>query len=100
MPPYKRRTESYYLLPEIAARVVRFAKNIFRYSGFAQINVPTYPTGLIGCCVGSEGGDVREPREAPEPELRKVLRYYSPEIHRGAFLLPRFASRLFEGEGK
>lgn len=94
------QAESYYLLPEIAARVVRFAKNIFRYSGFAQINVPTYPTGLIGCCVGSDGGDVREPREVPDPELQKVLRYYSPEIHRGAFRLPRFASQLFEGEGK
>ena len=80
--------------------MVRFARNIFKYSGFAQINVPTYPTGLIGCCVGSDCGDVREPREAPGPELQKVLRYYSPEIHRGAFHLPRFASQLFGGEEK
>ena len=92
------QAESYYLLPEIAARVVRFAKSNFKYWGFAQINVPTYPTGLIGCCTASEGSDVRSPARVPDAELRKVLRYYSPEIHRGAFLLPRFASRLFEGE--
>ena len=89
------QAESYYLLPEIAARVVGFAGRIFKSSGFAQINVPTYPTGIIGCCVASDGTDVREPARIPDPELRKVLRYYTPEIHRGAFELPGFARRLF-----
>lgn len=92
------QAESYYLLPEIACRVVGFAGAFFRSSGFAQINVPTYPTGVIGCCLGSDEGDVRVPKRCPDPELQQKLRYYSPEIHRGAFMLPLFAQRLFQGE--
>lgn len=90
------QAESYYLLPEIAQRVVRFAGELFKSSGFAQINVPTYPTGVIGCCLATEAGDVREPKRFPEGALKEELRYYTPEIHRGAFMLPRFAQELFE----
>jgi spermidine synthase len=90
------QAESYYLLPEIAQRVVRFAGELFKSSGFAQINVPTYPTGVIGCCLATEAGDVREPKRFPEGSLKNELRYYTPEIHRGAFMLPRFAQELFE----
>ena len=90
------QAESYYLLPEIAQRVVKFAKNFFKSSGFAQINVPTYPTGIIGCCTASDEGDVRLPARVPDADLQKQLRYYTPEIHRGAFMLPGFANKLFE----
>lgn len=89
------QAESFYLLPEIAQSVVKFAGTFFRSSGFAQINVPTYPTGLIGCCVASDEGDVRIPKRTPDAALQKQLRYYTPEIHRGAFTLPKFACELF-----
>jgi spermidine synthase len=89
------QAESYYLLPEIARRVVKFAGKFFQSSGFAQINVPTYPTGVIGCCVASDEGDVRIPKRVPEKELQQNLRYYTPEIHRSAFDLPRFAEEMF-----
>lgn len=89
------QAESYYLLPEIAQRVVKFAGECFRSSGFAQINVPTYPTGVIGCCVASDEGDVRVPSRVPDRELQQSLRYYTPAIHRSAFDLPRFAEELF-----
>ncbi|MBR2373040.1 MAG: polyamine aminopropyltransferase [Lentisphaeria bacterium] len=93
------QAESYYLLPEIACRVVKFAGRFFKSSGFAQINVPTYPTGVIGCCLGSDEGEVFLPRRMPDAELQKQLRYYSPEVHRSAFELPVFARRLFSKNG-
>ena len=93
------QAESYYLLPEIAQRVVRFAGKLFKSSGFAQINVPTYPTGVIGCCLASDEGDVREPKRLPEGALKESLRYYTPELHRGAFMLPGFARQLFGNQG-
>ena len=89
------QAESYYLLPEIAQRVVKFGRTFFKSCGFAQINVPTYPTGVIGCCVASDEGEVMIPKREPSPELQKVLKYYTPQIHRGAFMLPRFAEELF-----
>ena len=90
------QAESYFLLPEIAQRVVRFAGTFFKSSGFAQIHVPTYPTGVIGCCTASDFGDVREPQRFPDEALQQKLRYYTPQIHRGAFMLPGFAEKLFE----
>ena len=90
------QAESYYLLPEIAQRVVKFGKSIFKSCGFAQINVPTYPTGVIGCCVCSDEKDVTFPREAPGDEIQNQLRYYTPEVHKSAFQLPLFAENLFK----
>ena len=90
------QAESYFLLPEIAQRVVKFAGTFFKSYGFAQIHVPTYPTGVIGCCVASDEGDVREPKRFPDEAMQKKLRYYTPEVHRGAFMLPGFARELFE----
>lgn len=90
------QAESYYLFPDIAKRVVKFAQGLFKSAGFAQIHVPTYPTGVIGCCVASDEGDVSVPKRIPDPELQKRLRYYTPEIHRGAFMLPGFARELFD----
>ena len=90
------QAESYFLLPEIAQRVVKFAGTFFKSYGFAQIHVPTYPTGVIGCCVASDEGDVREPKRFPDEAMQKKLRYYTPDVHRGAFMLPGFARELFE----
>ena len=90
------QAESYYLLPEIAQRVVKFGKSIFKSCGFAQINVPTYPTGVIGCCVCSDEKDVTLPRENPGDEVQNQLRYYTPEVHKSAFRLPLFAENLFK----
>ena len=90
------QAESYYLFPDIARRVVKFAQGLFKNAGFAQIHVPTYPTGVIGCCVASDSECVYAPVRAPEEKLQKELRYYTPEIHRGAFMLPGFARKLFE----
>lgn len=92
------QAESYFLLPDIAKRVVKFAGDLFKSHGFAQLHVPTYPTGVIGCCVASDEGDVRIPKRVPSPELQKSLRYYTPEIHQGAFMLPGFARELFENK--
>ena len=90
------QAESYYLFPDIARRVVKFAKGLFRNADFAQIHVPTYPTGVIGCCTASDSECVRAPERRPDEALQKKLRYYTPEVHRGAFMLPGFARELFE----
>ena len=68
---------------------------------YAFTTIPTYPSGQIGFMIctkpGEEGGalDPREPRQAVPPpppgSSYPPLRYYNPEVHRAAFVLPTFA---------
>ncbi len=90
------QAESIYLLPEVVAQLAGVTRKLFRHYGYASILVPTYPTGTIGVCVGSDGSDVSAPKtEVPEG---MKLRYYTTAIHRGAFAVPRFAEVLVYGQ--
>jgi spermidine synthase len=82
--------------------------------GYAYTTIPTYPSGQIGmmvCHKARVGGapplDPREPRqpqppaggaatEAPSsaapPLALPALQYYTREVHRASFVLPRFAA--------
>lgn len=51
-------------------------------------NVPTYPGGYWAFACASLGPDVSEPRRERARGL--ATRYYSPEVHRAAFVLPPF----------
>lgn len=89
------QAESPYLLPEIVARLHAVSRKIFASVGYGAIMVPTYPTGMIGACVASDGGDVRIPKREVPPELAAQLRYYTADVHRAAFANPAFVNRLF-----
>lgn len=86
--------ESAYLWPDIVRRLNRLTGELFQYSGYASILVPTYPSGLIGTCVASDGGDVALPHRAVPSELQKRLRYYNFEVHRSGFVQPQFVVDL------
>lgn len=73
----------------------------FPVSGYALATVPSYPCGQIGFIIGSldSKASLKEPTKVfTNEEIDKMnLRYYTSEIHRTAFTLPRFAEkRLFE----
>jgi spermidine synthase len=84
--------ESIYLHRQVIQGVFSFARKLYPVTGYYYTVVPTYPSGLIGFSFCSLGRDpIKDIDEARAHQL-KDLRYYSPEIHRGAFALPRFAS--------
>jgi spermidine synthase len=58
--------------------------------------VPTYPGGNIGICLGSLGPDLTRPARKIDPGIQEQLKYYSPEIHKAAFVLPYFARKMLE----
>mmetsp|Transcript_26255 Transcript_26255/g.52323 ORF Transcript_26255/g.52323 Transcript_26255/m.52323 type:complete len:298 (+) Transcript_26255:77-970(+) len=65
---------------------------------YAYTTIPTYPSGQIGHIIATKGrGPCRVPARKPTEELQQVLRYYSPEIHDAAFVLPQFAKRAIFG---
>ena len=90
------QAESPWLLPDVVKQLVNAARDNFKFVDYAAISVPTYPTGMIACCVASDGGDVREPKAVPDAELAAQLRYYNAEIHRAAFVKPVFVRQLLE----
>ena len=66
--------------------------------GFASI--PSYPSGQLGFIVAStsQGTVLDEPlRKQTELESKEMkLKYYTPEVHKSAFSLPRFAKEVLE----
>lgn len=83
--------ESIFLHREVIEGVFSFAGEIFPKVGYYFTHVPTYPSGAIGFFFGSLGPDpVKNLDERRARRLRK-LKYYTPDVHRAAFALPRFA---------
>ncbi|KAE9404950.1 saccharopine dehydrogenase [Gymnopus androsaceus JB14] len=70
--------------------------------GFAQVlyaftTLPTYPSGQIGFLLaakagGPENGNLKEPTNYPNAQTR----YWNPDVHRAAFVLPEFGRTFLE----
>lgn len=79
---------------ELIKDVLAKAATVFPVVDYAYSCVPTYPSGQIGyllCSKASCAMYARTPRHEPTPELAAQLKYYTPAIHRAAFVLPAFA---------
>jgi spermidine synthase len=63
-----------------------FCKKLFKHAKYGYTCIPTYPSGQIGFVICSESADVSTPvRPAPEG-----MKYYTSDIHKAAFVLPKF----------
>ncbi|PNF32100.1 Spermidine synthase [Cryptotermes secundus] len=85
---------------DIVAQTFQHCHQTFRKASFAYAAVPTYPTGQIGFVLGSLSPETnfKEPlRIFSETELDSFnMNYYSAEVHRAAFILPRFARKALD----
>ncbi|XP_076765397.1 spermidine Synthase isoform X2 [Xylocopa sonorina] len=79
------------------ARTLQHCKSIFPVASYGVVSVPTYPTGQIGFVLGSLSPETnfKEPRKIfSDKELDEMnMKYYSDEVHRAAFVLPRFITK-------
>ncbi len=90
------QSESPFLLPDVVRQLNRAARSVFKYVGYAAFAVPTYPTGLIGACVASDGREVETPERELPAELEKTLRYYNAAVHAASFVRPGFVRKLLD----
>ena len=58
---------------------------------YAFTTIPTYPSGQIGFMICTKAGGTTDVRAPVRPPPSDALRYYTPEVHRAAFVLPKFA---------
>lgn len=94
--------------------VMHSTKSIFPVVDYAYTCIPTYPCGQIGFILASKTGtlrthpiyhgrsaltssmgaeqSLRRLKRSPEDQLLSQLKYYSPEIHSAAFVLPKFVT--------
>jgi spermidine synthase len=90
--------ESLFLHRNVIEGVHRFARELFSKASYYYTLVPTYPSGMIGFFFGSLGKDPLKDFDEARATRLEGLRYYSSQIHRAAFALPRFALEYFEGK--
>ncbi|EJD40881.1 saccharopine dehydrogenase [Auricularia subglabra TFB-10046 SS5] len=71
----------------------QITSKIFPVSEYAFTTIPTYPSGHIGfvICSKEKGRDMRTPLRT-----LKGTRYWNPDVHRAAFVLPEFARAYIE----
>lgn len=86
------QTDNPWFKGELTAQVYRDVQHIFPLARVYQANIPTYPSGLWTFTLGSKKYDplALKPEQIPELDTR----YYSPRMHRAAFVLPRFVEQL------
>lgn len=86
------QSESLMYHGSVIRSLARFQKTLFPTVQYYFTLVPTYPSGVIGFSFCSKRYDGVKHLRLARAQRLPGLHYYSPEIHRAAFTLPRFAS--------
>ncbi|MCM8900860.1 polyamine aminopropyltransferase [Caldicoprobacter algeriensis] len=88
------QTESPFFNAQLIRSVYASIKQIFPVTRLYLASIPTYPSGLWSFTLGSKRYD---PLEVDEEKILEIdTKYYSPEIHKSVFKLPRFVKNLLE----
>lgn len=83
---------------DLIRQVQKDVREIFPVTRLYTANIPTYPSGLWCFTLGSKKHD---PLEVKEERFHDIdTKYYTSELHRAAFVLPKFVRDLAEGKGE
>lgn len=87
------QSESPFFNGELIRHVQQDVRSLFPIAHLYLASIPTYPSGLWSFTIGSRRYD---PRELADPARSAALetKYYSPALHKSAFVLPRFVEQL------
>jgi spermidine synthase len=88
------QTDNPWFKADLIRSVYRDVKEIFPIVRVYAANVPTYPSGLWTFTMGSKTHDPLEVDESAIPEIES--KYYTPRLHKAAFVLPRFVEDLLK----
>ncbi|HYH04321.1 MAG TPA: polyamine aminopropyltransferase [Bacillota bacterium] len=88
------QSESPFVNQDVIQMIHGNLKEVFPMKYLYLASIPTYPSGLWSFTLASKKYD---PLKVEPANLRPLpTKYYSPEIHFGAFQLPRFAANLIK----
>jgi len=83
--------ETFYYMKKTIKGITKTIKKIFPKFWYYYALVPTYPSGSIGFGFASKKYN---PLNAGTKKLKGNLKYYSKEIHKAAFVLPKFMEKV------
>jgi spermidine synthase len=86
------QTDNPWFKADLIRNVNRDVKAVFPIVRTYWANVPTYPSGLWTFTLGSKKYDPLAVDESQIPEID--TKYYSPRLHKAAFVLPKFVEDL------
>lgn len=86
------QTDNPWFKADLIQKVNQDVKEIFPIVRVYGANIPTYPSGLWTFTMGSKVYDPLQVDETKIPELD--TKYYTPRIHKAAFVLPKFVEDL------
>ena len=77
---------------DLIQSVQKDVKEIFPITRLYTANIPTYPSGMWAFTIGSKKYD---PLEVKEERFHPIeTKYYTKELHKAAFVLPKFVQDL------
>ena len=89
--------ESMWIHLGLIKTMINFSKELFPVCSYGSTLVPSYPCGQIGFMLCSKNPNTKftEPlRVFSEEEMTNMkLQYYDEDMHRTAFMLPRFVKK-------
>ncbi|MBW4838518.1 MAG: polyamine aminopropyltransferase [Paenibacillaceae bacterium] len=86
------QTDNPWFKADLIQKVNKDVKEIFPIVRVYGANIPTYPSGLWTFTLGSKVHDPLQVDESKIPELD--TKYYTPRLHKAAFVLPKFVEDL------
>lgn len=89
------QAESFWYHGDVISSLFEFIPKVFPEYGYYYTTVPTYPSGVIGFTYLSN--KVNPYNVTPDKSrVPAGLKYYSPEMHKAAFVLPEFAKKYIK----
>jgi spermidine synthase len=89
------QTDNPWFKGDLLQKVGRDIREIFPVVRVYHANIPTYPSGMWTFTMGSKQ---RDPLHVSEPDIPELAtKYYSPRLHKAAFVLPKFVEDLVRG---
>jgi len=86
------QSDNPWFTPDLIKQVQSDVKEIFPITKLYLANIPTYPSGLWSFTIGSKKYN---PLEVPAERFHEIeTKYYTPELHNAAFVLPKFVKDL------
>jgi spermidine synthase len=94
--------ECMWLHLDLIRPLIRSISVLYETVEYAYTTIPTYPSGQIGFIIATKtdgkgafaaATGCKVPVRQPDQDMLEKLRYYTPELHQAAFVLPAFAKR-------
>jgi spermidine synthase len=86
------QTDNPWFKADLIRQVQQDVSEIFPITRLYIANIPTYPSGLWTFTMGSKTYD---PLQVDETRIADIpTKYYTPQLHKAAFVLPRFVDEL------